>query len=161
MKQILFFDLVKTQQFGVHLLLPCKVNSQKYYFIIDTGASNTVLDTSVISGALYTSYQEKAYSLNKFQNLFYSLGVADQNIQISFARITHISIGDFFFENQIFPSLDMFSIREIFMFSGYKNVFGILGNDFLLQVNALINYQTQQITMESDKREIILPSYLA
>lgn len=121
------------------LIVDTKINSNDVSFIVDTGATSNFIDKTYVKYNLQT---------NKIKD--------DNNtVLIPNSEFVSTSTVDLEFDlnnnsyNSSFIVCD-FSNQIEFLKSQYeynKNVCGILGNSFLLENNAVINYKTKKIVL--------------
>jgi len=127
-------NILKSQ----HLVCSIKLNKKKGLFIIDTGASNSCIDKEKIN--------------------FFKLIKNDSEIEVSSAgkeklKVTPTKKSVFNFKNNkslelSLMLLDMNSINSSLLDQNGQTVDGILGADFLLKSNSIIDYKTKKIFLK-------------
>jgi hypothetical protein len=156
LKQIIPLDLVKIDESGFHILVPCVLeDGNTYFFIVDTGASNTVLDREAMINFVQPARTGDYYIEDYYRkNLENSRGISDKPLHFSFGKVKLIQFKELNLKDVLFPLLDLSHIREIYSLIGYDNIIGILGSDFFIHTNALINFKEKLICLESENSTI-------
>lgn len=125
---------------GYHLLIKAKINGHTARLIIDTGASNSIFD---VNNDIFKdseiipieSDMESSGFNSKIENL--STG------KISSFKLSHFKTN---FEIAIFTSLN--HINDLYRSIKLPYVIGILGGDFLLKHNAVIDFKDKVLYLE-------------
>jgi hypothetical protein len=116
---------------GVHLLVESSIIEEGTYFIIDTGASKSVIDISLIENIPHTKIDS-----NEIKSSHISGMIDGQIIELkNFPIDTHICLQ--------FQALSM-SLEHInTLYEPFidKKISGLLGGDFFDKYNATINYK--------------------
>ncbi len=135
-------------QFGQssHIAVESYVNQKKALFIIDTGASNTVLDLT------RSARFELRHDLSNIPEM--AVGLGSDQIESSIARAELFSLGEMNFPNFPFVLLDLSIINTTFARFGQEPVDGIIGNDLLISCSARISYPDMLIRLRGNKRKI-------
>lgn len=120
-----------------HIIIECKVNDVNGKFIIDTGASNSCIDYSLVEkfNLSFKKSNEKASSAsNQISETFFSkrnnleiAGLTKNNFKLVLFDMSHIN--NSLKENQI------------------AKIDGIIGGDILREFDANINYLNKKITL--------------
>jgi len=129
-----------------HIVVTAFINGLEATLIIDSGASNCVLDTGKSLG----------YNLSpdgSFGNEM-AVGLGSDSISSSLARADVFELGDFVVSHFPFVLLDLTIINETFKKAGSDQIDGIIGADLLMAGNAVINYKSATITFRGSKREL-------
>tara|TARA_X000000950_G_scaffold227085_1_gene274108 strand:- start:35501 stop:35908 length:408 start_codon:yes stop_codon:yes gene_type:complete len=121
-----------------HLILSCKVNNIKGRFILDTGASNSCINS--IKANKYKinfkfSKEIASTATNKIDNTFFS---KDNTLEIG-----ELKKNDF--EVILF---DMSHINKSFIENSTKSIDGIIGSDILNEFNAIIDFKEKILLLE-------------
>lgn len=124
---------------GCHLLVKISINkSRGHYFVLDTGASMTVLDKNLES--LYQHAHDMHAELKS-----YALG--ENEIQTSWASIDEFRIGKVIIRDLKIVLVDLSGITEIYKQYGRMKISGLLGGDFLKDHKAVINYKKKSMKL--------------
>ena len=115
-------ELWELDEQGYHLVVKGRVNGQPVRFLLDTGANHICFDRQFVEETL----QE----------------------QSSVVDISGLKIGRMKFKEMNVRVLDLSTVSEMYQSVGFKPIQGILGGDFLRQYQAVINYQTLELTLK-------------
>ncbi len=127
------FQVIFPEKDGCHLLIKVMVNGIVANFIIDTGASNTVMDLNSIE----TFVVSPEFTANEAM----STGLGSNTIASHILYVDHLSIGNFSLEKYRVVLLDLSHINEVFSQLDLGTVHGILGGDLFLKYHAKIDYK--------------------
>lgn len=150
MKEIIKLKLVQVDESGFHLLMPCRLSDNtEYYLILDSGASNTVLDQVQLTNYIKPGNRDDYYSENEYKNkLNNSKGITNQELHFSFGKLELLKLGNLEIHGAVYPFLNLEHIAFIYSELGIKNVIGIWGCDYLLKTNAVINFKERTLSMD-------------
>ena len=129
-------DYTKLSDGGVHILITCKVDGFPLRFVLDTGASHTVLDTEWAKENL----SEK--EINRAEDPAQGIG---SSVEVHKAIISELIIGDFTMNNRSIALIDFSSINAVYEREGLEEVQGILGGDILFDYKAIIDYDGMEL----------------
>ena len=134
------FNIVDIEGGGKHILIECKIESKKAILLIDTGASNSVFDLD------YDIFDRKDFSL--VSDEITSSGFNSTIDEIFVGNIQSLKISRFStaIENAIFTSLD--HINKLYNKIDLPKINGILGCDFLLKYNAVIDFSKKMLFLK-------------
>ena len=121
-----------------HIQIECKVNYISGVFLVDTGASNSCIDSlsaSKFNLKLKKSNEIASSATNQINETYYS----KNNI---------LKIGDFQKNDFDFMLFDMTYINNSLKEKEILELDGIIGSDILNQFNACINYKKKEIILE-------------
>jgi len=120
-----------------HLIISCKINGVEGSFIIDSGASNSCVDTNLTSKyKLKTSLsQENASSATSTISKMY----ISKNNRLQIEGLLHEDFNVFLF--------DMSHINKTFINNAIEEIDGIIGGDILKKFKAKIDYDKKKITL--------------
>ena len=121
-----------------HLVTDCQVNGVSAKFIIDTGASNSCIDSNSVEtfNIKIENYDEKASSATE----------TIKNMQIS--TNNSIDIVGFSIENFKLFVFNMNHINKTLREHETIKIHGIIGNDILSKYEALINFTERKIYLK-------------
>ncbi|GGI24132.1 aspartyl protease family protein [Pedobacter mendelii] len=123
--------LINLQDDGFHVLVEIVVFKQKHFVVLDTGASRSVFDKSLIeqhlSETLHVSDEINAATLF----------TTTTTIQ---ATIPEVKIGSLKIKNYQTVAFDLQSVTETYQQFGHPPISGIIGGDILMKYKAVINY---------------------
>ena len=119
-------------QDGFHPLLNIKVFGKKFTVVLDTGASKTAFDKTLLQKA------NKKGQITKSDILSTGLGT---NTMASFTATIHdMRIGRLKVPEFEVAVLDLSTINIAYEQLGHPQVLGVLGGDILMQYKAVIDY---------------------
>jgi predicted aspartyl protease len=133
-KNELKFRLIRLENKGYHPVCTIKINSKRARFVIDTGASHTVMDLNRIER--YVS----AGAIKHQESLSTGLGT---NTMVSKEVLLHeINIAGMMIKNYEMVLLDMSHINQTYAMLGFPAIDGVLGTDVLKKYKAAIFFSS-------------------
>lgn len=141
------FEIIEMEGGGTHLLVRGKVNDHPANFIIDTGASRTVLDKNHL--------EELGFSEDIIPNEVLSAGLGTNSMESSTILLKKISLGKFSLTNLEIAVLDLAHVNEAYAQLDLPVINGVLGGDILMKYHAVINYPMKYITLVKSKARSI------
>lgn len=136
--------MIAIEEDGFHLIVDGKINGQDASFLIDTGASRTVFDSSWIQ----MLYPVEALAGNEKM----SVGLGTSTMPSFVATIDSISFGQITIKDYQAVALDLSHLLETYKILGLPVVVGVLGSDLLRQFNAVIDFGKKQLKLYSGRR---------
>ena len=121
-----------------HIIINCKVNKVKASFILDTGASNSCIN-SLLSKKFKLKIEKSSEIASSASSNFKSTFYSKRNS----LEIAGLKKNDF----EVFL-FDMTHINKTLNEEKVKNIDGIIGGDILKQYNAVINYKKEKLKLE-------------
>lgn len=131
------FRLLDIEGEGFHAMIQGKINGLEAHFLIDTGASRSVFDPTVITRFVEHPQFEKKHGI--------TAGVGGSNLDSSTFVIDSLSFGDIEIKNYEAVALDLENVHETYQKLGLPAIDGILGGDLLYKLKATINYRLRKI----------------
>ncbi len=138
-KIIVRLKLVRIDKKGCHLALRGKINGKKALFILDTGASQTVLDKHRIEAFLGHNSFEPVESV--------SSGLGTSDMESHLVKVPGFFIGDLPIRNEKMVLLDLSHVNESYMKMNMKPIDGVIGGDILKKFNAVIDYGKKELVL--------------
>lgn len=123
--------LINLQDDGFHLLVEIIVFNETHFAVLDTGASRSVFDKTIIEKHLSETLQVSE-EINAA-----TLFTTTTTIQ---ATIPEIRIGTLKIKNYETVAFDLQSVTETYQQFGHPPIIGIIGGDILMQYKAIIHY---------------------
>ncbi len=125
---------------GIHLLIRAKANNENTFLLIDTGASNSVFDINSLA------FKDTEFNTKKDEMQSSGFNSAIENL--SSGKIESLSLSHFktSVPEAIFTSLD--HINELYKSIKLPMISGIIGSDFLLKFNAIVNFKIKTLYLE-------------
>lgn len=138
-------EIINLHEEGLHLMVPALFGEgREGHLIVDTGASQTVLDIHSMEG-----YVGGLTEMPDVQ----TLGVGEDEIECAVGTINRFRIGELCMENRPFVLIDLAHINKVYGRFSDKPIRGLLGSDFLMEFKARIDYGKQELSLRFDKRK--------
>ncbi|MNQ97204.1 hypothetical protein D3C85_1128380 [compost metagenome] len=132
--------LINLQDDGFHLLVEIVVFGKKSFAVLDTGASRSVFDMTLIR----TNISELEYSDETHATTLFATSSTIQ------ATIPKLKIGRLVIENYDTVALDLETVNQAYEQMGHPKVMGIIGSDILLKYFATVNYRKLRLFLYAD-----------
>jgi predicted aspartyl protease len=144
MKATIPLEIVKLDKGSFHLFLTLLVNNQPARVVVDTGASRSVFDKTLISTFLI---REKIKPVNQL-----STGLGTNGMESYSVKISSLGIGNLTIKNYSMVLLDLTHVIQSYEDLGRKPPLGVLGSDIFMKYRAVINYQKKILVLDSVKK---------
>ena len=125
---------------GMHLIVKVKINNRVAKLVLDTGASQTVLDNNRIDRFMKETKFKKTNGLVS--------GVGTNKLKSHFVPVKKFQIGTFVLYDLELVMLDLFHVNNSYTTMNEKPVDGVLGGDLLDKLAAIINYKKKEMNLE-------------
>lgn len=123
---------------GYHLFLNTKLNDKKCRFLIDTGASHSVIDKT---------YFEKRINNKSLKTVKQATtGLHSSTTESYFGKIKTWQIGSFVIKNYTIAAVDLAHVNLTYKSIGKPKIHGILGSDILFKYKMVIDYGKPELT---------------
>jgi len=123
---------------GYHIFVDGKIMRKKIRFLIDTGASKSVVDKS---------FAEKNFTTSLITETDHQTTGLGTNIpNSSFIRLHHIRIGDQKIKPLQFALLDLSVVNDAYSLAKLEKVNAIIGGDILKKYGCVIDYNAAILT---------------
>ena len=133
-------EVIELENNSYHLLVACEVNtSQKGMLVIDTGASKTVLDKNFVDEYQLTEHDDEETK---------SRGLGEGSILTEMVKINCFELGDLKVNEFSCALIDLSGINEMYEQYCQRRICGLLGSDFLLKYQAVIDYKNCVLDLE-------------
>jgi len=119
-----------------HLLVRGSINGKKYDLLIDTGASHTIFDATLIP-------ETPDLDISNIQ----SAGIQAGELKCSFGHIGKFKLGGMKRKNWTVILIDLTHVNELYKKFSKKRVAGLIGGDFLLKHKATIDYKRRELVL--------------
>jgi len=141
MKTILPIEIVTLgDDSSYHLFVGGAINGQRCDLLIDTGASHTIFDATLIP--------EKPKDGTEKHEI-QSAGIHAGELKSSIGQIKNFKLGDLENEDWIVVLIDLSHVNNLYKKYTDKRVAGLLGSDFLLKHKAIIDYKKKELTLRN------------
>ena len=136
-------DIIELESLNYHLILPTQPDEgETAYWVIDTGASKSVFDINLAEFIL--SEEEGTEDLH-------AANMSEEPLKTSLGILKPLLFGKLKVDNMKVALMDMNHINELYQkVSDYK-ICGLLGSDFLLKYNAVIDYKRRVLKLSDQK----------
>ena len=124
---------------GVHLFLNLKVNGVKCRFLIDTGASKTVLDKNY--------FEEKIGKKNLRSVKQETTGLHSTVAESHFGKVKEIQLGNQVIKNYDIAAIDLGHVNMVYKQAKKPKINGILGSDLMLKYKMIVDYGSLKIIL--------------
>lgn len=141
---ILPIHIIHFEKENYHLMIEIFFkNGQKGNMIIDTGASKTVFDETFVS-----------HFLTEVKNVDTdnSFGINGQIEEAKIGTITEINFGNLKITDYQCLLIDLSHINKVYETLEKPNIIGLIGSDFLMEYQAIINYKKETLTLYKPKK---------
>lgn len=126
--------LVEFAEGGSHIFVNLNINSKRCRFLIDTGASKTVID----KGYFEKYFDKKSIKTVKQE----TSGLHGSVPESHFAVIKKLSIGKLDIINQQVAAIDLSHVNSIYAKTKKPRIHGILGSDLMLEHKMVVDYSS-------------------
>jgi hypothetical protein len=130
--------IIELDKKSFHLLIEAKINKLPVNLILDTGASRSVFDKSLPAVIIPSKANEDIRSA----------GISAENIDSQHAVIKSFKLGKLKLKNFQAILIDLEEINKLYRKVTGKQIHGLLGSDFLLEMNAVINYGKSYLVLK-------------
>lgn len=113
-----------------HIVTKAQLNGHQGRFIIDTGASATCVDQ-----LLYKEFQLTTEFMEK------QIGTASGSLRPRISHSNTLELGEWCDQDTTVLSMDMSFVNNALKTEGMRSIQGLLGADFLIASNAIIDYR--------------------
>lgn len=136
--------LLNLQDDGFHLLVEVVVFEQNFKAVLDTGASKTVFDKTIVERHIGSQQLKSSDRV--------STGLGTTSMESFTWQLPDIQIGDFHLKNFEVAVLDLSSINFAYENLSVEPVIGVIGGDILTQYRGVIDYGKMTLTLKKAKK---------
>ena len=130
-------EIVNIEEGGCHIFLNCEINNNLIAdLILDTGASKTVFNEKMLEPYVNEITENECVE---------SSGISDVKLQSKSGRLRMIKFGNLCLENESIILMDLDHINSLYKKIDNREIWGLLGGDFLLKYKVNINYQKKEL----------------
>lgn len=124
--------LAELDKGGYHLFVNVKVNGKRCRFLIDTGASRSVIDKT---------YFEKHVGKRNLKTIkLETTGLHSSVPESHFGKVKMLEIGKLAIKNQSIAAIDLSHVNMTYAKLQQPKIQGILGSDYMMQYKMIIDY---------------------
>jgi len=135
-------EILNLHDDGFHLLVEVVVFGQLYKAVLDTGASKTVLDKTIL---LELIREEDLLATDKL-----STGLGTTSMESFMIAIPDFWIGNLHIPELEAAVLDLSNINHAYEKMELQHVIGVIGGDILMIYNAIIDYGNLTLKLFKD-----------
>lgn len=139
------FRVVELEPDSYHIVIDGKIEGVESIFIVDTGASRTIIDKC------YAGNLEK---LKIGADNPMATGISSEQIPVELYNVSKLILSDVLFENIHALAADLSAVNEIYMNITGKRIGGLIGCDFLLDKVKSIDLKKRHITVKTKKQAL-------
>ncbi len=131
--------LLELDEGNFHILIESKIgDSETSHWVIDTGASKTVFDSTL---------HDKYIISNDLLSEIESAGIGDSKIETKVGVIERLNIGEKIIVNFSVGLIDLSNLNMLYrQYTNFK-ISGLIGSDFLQKYKAIIDYERLTISL--------------
>jgi hypothetical protein len=133
-------NVIELDDKSFHLLIEVKINGLPVNLILDTGASRTVFDKSLPGVKLKGKN-------SKNPDEIHSAGIMAGSIDSQSAVVKSFKLGKLKLRKYKVVLIDLENINQLYLKVTGKRIHGLLGSDFLLEMNAVIDYSKASLIL--------------
>ncbi|MDY4042290.1 MAG: retropepsin-like aspartic protease [Marinifilaceae bacterium] len=131
-------EIVELEDNSYHIITTVLIGSIEGDFIIDTGASVTVIDRN-------TPFSHEAIADVPEIN---SGGVSGRIEEVKLVNLPTFQIGDYTIENLHAAVIDLDYVNTLYEKQLRRRISGLLGSDFLVKFKAVIDYENKYLRLK-------------
>jgi predicted aspartyl protease len=136
------FRVIDFAEDGYHWVVECSVNKADYWLVVDTGATRTVIDRSVLGEVKVKNHPQGLV-----------IGYGSQTNSIDTTTLSSVWIGGIEFTDFEVAVADLSNLIELYSQMANVKLAGILGCDFLMRNATSINIHRKRIYLKPVKGE--------
>ena len=121
-----------------HILCKAWINGKKAKLLIDTGASNSCIN----------SVLQDHFELQKYGEPFQASGASEGKMEAIMTLNCIIKLGRNYKGKQAFVLLDLSHVNDTLNTQGVEKIDGVIGADFLKENNAIIDYGQRKLFLQ-------------
>ncbi len=134
--------ILPIEEDGYHIFMPLRINGKKANFLVDTGASRSVVDRDRI----HNFFGKGEVSMEKIEKL--STGLGTNTMESNTVVLHTFSFGRKVFKEYQAVALDLSHVNQSYDMLGLKPIDGVLGGDLLARLKAQINYEGKKLVIK-------------
>ena len=136
-------QVIDLHEDGFHPLVEISVFGKTFIMVLDTGASKTAFDQTILVQASEDAVLTQSDRL--------STGLGTNSMASSTAIIHDLRLGDLLIPEFEVAVLDLSTINTAYRQLGHPEILGVLGGDILMKYKAVINYGKQVLKLKKKR----------
>ena len=137
------FKLVTLEPDNYHIVVKAKIDGHPLNVIIDTGASHSCFDLDFV--------RQLSPEISMEDNDGLNVGVGTSDFESKLCSISNFRMGRFLLKKYDIVLLDMSNINQAYEMMRKPLIHGIIGSDFLMKYQAVIDYGSRVLTLRRIK----------
>lgn len=137
------FKLVTLEPDNYHIVVKAKIDGHPLNVIIDTGASHSCFDLDFV--------RQLSPEISMKDNDGLNVGVGTSDFESKLCSISNFRMGRFLLKKYDIVLLDMGNINQAYEMMHKPLIHGIIGSDFLMKYQAVIDYGSRVLTLRRDR----------
>ena len=133
------FKLVTLEPDNYHIVVKAKIDGHPLNVIIDTGASHSCFDLDFV--------RQLSPEISMKDNDGLNVGVGTSDFESKLCSISNFRMGRFLLKKYDIVLLDMSNINQAYEMMHKPLIHGIIGSDFLMKYQAVIDYGSRVLTL--------------
>ena len=131
--------IIELEEGNFHLLVSAVfTDGSKVNWIIDTGASKSVFDKNL---------KDKYHEFDTKTEEIHSAGIGENPLETTLGKLNSFYLGRLKIERPKMAILDLKHINELYSKVVHLKIAGLLGGDFLLKYQAVIDYNKKKMIL--------------
>lgn len=139
------FRVIELEPDSFHIVIDGKIEDVESIFIVDTGASRTIIDRC---------YVDNLEKLKIGTENPMATGISSEQIPVELYNISKLVLSDVLFSNVHLLAADLTAINEIYMNITGKKIGGLIGCDFLLEKVKNIDFKKKLMSVKTKKQSL-------
>jgi hypothetical protein len=142
MQQDIKLELVSIEADGYHIFMRGRVNGKPARFLVDTGASRTVVDMARIT----RFFPGNEAGFEKLESL--SAGLGTNSMESHTVMLPSLSFGRLVLRNYTAAALNLKHVNDSYKLLKLRQIDGVIGGDLLHRLRGVIDYGSGGIRFE-------------
>ena len=134
------FQIIKLEENSYHIVIKGIINNIDTNILIDTGASKSVFNRSLQEAIILNETEHK-------ENSLHSAAVNSEIIDTVNGIIKELKIGSLVLKDYKTVFIDLSHINKLYKEHVDIQIDGLIGSDFLVQYNAIIDYPNKTMKL--------------
>lgn len=133
-------EIITIENEGHHIIIKGKINRKDTFLMIDTGASISVFDLSLLNikaNGARSAYQNNTSAVNMIPEEIPTTNGIIQELQLQDLKIKDFKV----------TLIDLKHINDLYQKNSGKKIDGLIGNDILIKYKAVIDYSNKVLTL--------------
>jgi hypothetical protein len=146
MKYVIPLELIELEENNYHLAIKCRFEDDgEGLWVIDSGASKTVFNVSLTQHYDLLAIEE--------DTSIRSAGIGSDQLDTRLGILHSFSLGTIMVNPLMVALIDLSNINSLYYHATEREICGLIGSDFLLENNAIIDYSKLRLVLSVKKRK--------